>query len=631
MLRFIVKLSQRIQTRSKHGEGGIESYNKTFPHFIWLVRDKTLALPGDCKDAKDYFLKKIFFENQGVSESILRLFSGFDAFMLPPPTDDSRVLHNITEDRSKINPAFLSGLSEFKDLLKTTLAPKSSIKDGEFVTGADLAALAEIYIEAINTPGAIPNVERAWDCIVKTKCSEAKKAALETYDALLKAQLSDRLPCKTDDIRLSHNDAFEECEGLFMGDLDGFSTETVEMHLEDLKVSMEKMLMSWYAENENLTRHLCKGILHKLKTQHLDPVLQLLKEEEGAKVSFDDITKAFERIKSDYEQKANGAGDVITAVFCEFYPELEKEKEQYMGRLKLLKDFDIERAKAMAAKAVQDHEREKFREQQARLQQENHNLEREMERLIQNLDQEMKRTKEQTKKETEAQLEQLSNMLEANLKEAKKEREAFIKENKVLKNRVDDMNRRERENMEMIKNMNAQAAQKEAETQQRLQKLKEDADADKDALVKKINDDHQKAMEAMQTKFGSLTKPAPVSEGQKAMTTTQTKQGGVAKPVPVRRGDTTSPSTRIQRRTNNAVNVQKRIIETRGKQTAVEKPGAFQTFCDFVTGAATVVGGVVSLAAPAVAPVVAPIAACVGAAAAGARAVAGFFSDCSIM
>lgn len=65
--------------------------------------------------------------------------------MLPPPTDDSRVLHNITEDRSKINPAFLSGLSEFKDLLKTTLAPKSSIKDGEFVTGAGTLFLESPY------------------------------------------------------------------------------------------------------------------------------------------------------------------------------------------------------------------------------------------------------------------------------------------------------------------------------------------------------------------------------------------------------------------------------------------------------------------------------------------------------
>lgn len=91
---------------------------------------------------------------------------------------------------------------------------------------------------------------------------------------------------------------------------------------------MEEMLISWYAKNENLTRQLCKGILQKLKTQHLDPVLQHLKGEEGAKVSFDDITKAFERIKSDYEQKANGAGDVITAVFCEFYP-VRKQSLRY--------------------------------------------------------------------------------------------------------------------------------------------------------------------------------------------------------------------------------------------------------------------------------------------------------------
>ena len=70
-----------------------------------------------------------------VAESILRLFPRFDAFMLPPPSCKPEDLRRINQVRSNINPDFLSGLEDFKRLIKTTLAPKTSINNGEFVTG----------------------------------------------------------------------------------------------------------------------------------------------------------------------------------------------------------------------------------------------------------------------------------------------------------------------------------------------------------------------------------------------------------------------------------------------------------------------------------------------------------------
>lgn len=70
-----------------------------------------------------------------VAECILRLFPNFDAFMLPPPSCKSEDLRRINQDRSNLNSDFLSGLEDFKRLIKATLAPKNSINDGEFVTG----------------------------------------------------------------------------------------------------------------------------------------------------------------------------------------------------------------------------------------------------------------------------------------------------------------------------------------------------------------------------------------------------------------------------------------------------------------------------------------------------------------
>ena len=96
--------------------------------------------------------------------------------------------------------------------------------------------MVQLYTEAINTPGCIPNVQGAWDTFVNTKCYEAKQAAVLTYDALLTSQLSDVLPCDSDMIRVSHSAALDESEDQFMKEIAGFSTDTVELHAKELKV-----------------------------------------------------------------------------------------------------------------------------------------------------------------------------------------------------------------------------------------------------------------------------------------------------------------------------------------------------------------------------------------------------------
>lgn len=75
------------------------------------------------------------FKNEQVAESILRFFSGFDAFTLPSPTVDVETMKGINQRKDEINPKFWSGLEKFKSLISTTLSPKHSFNDGEFVTG----------------------------------------------------------------------------------------------------------------------------------------------------------------------------------------------------------------------------------------------------------------------------------------------------------------------------------------------------------------------------------------------------------------------------------------------------------------------------------------------------------------
>lgn len=92
------------------------------------------------------------------------------------------------------------------------------------------------YVEAINTPGAIPNVENAWNVFVKTKCADAKEAAMRKYSAIMMSELKVRLPLDGGEIRKSHDAAFAECENEVIIETAGLSTNTVEDCLDEVKV-----------------------------------------------------------------------------------------------------------------------------------------------------------------------------------------------------------------------------------------------------------------------------------------------------------------------------------------------------------------------------------------------------------
>ena len=97
-----------------------------------------------------------------------------------------------------------------------------------------LAALVTHYVyRAINTPDVVPNVQVAWDLFVKDKCSDTIKKCQQKYNELMDL----KLPCDNAEIHLCHESAMEETKDLFMAEMSGISTTTVEKQLRELKVT----------------------------------------------------------------------------------------------------------------------------------------------------------------------------------------------------------------------------------------------------------------------------------------------------------------------------------------------------------------------------------------------------------
>lgn len=96
--------------------------------------------------------------------------------------------------------------------------------------------MVTLYVEAINTPGNIPNVQSAWVEFVEAKCFDAKKLCQKTYDHRMRTLLENKMPCDNEEIRENHNIALEESQRQFMAETTGISTNTIEKHLRELKV-----------------------------------------------------------------------------------------------------------------------------------------------------------------------------------------------------------------------------------------------------------------------------------------------------------------------------------------------------------------------------------------------------------
>ncbi|KAK2568392.1 Guanylate-binding protein 7 [Acropora cervicornis] len=443
---FIVKLSQRIQLRStdqpgKEAQEDSKLFFKTFPYFIWLLRD--VVFQSESTSSADNADK--------VAESILNFFPGFDAFKLPPPSSDPEVVLNLNREevQSDINKSFIKGVQEFKEMLLSKLSPKRSFQDGEYVTGEALASLVNIYVAALNTPGVVPSVQSAWETFVHTKCTEAKCAAVQVYDKAMSTQLDKcQLPCDSDDIRKMQKNAVEESMAVFQAEIVGVSALSSEKYLEELVEYMEAKLKALQERNNNLTREECVALLKRLKEERLDPILVLLATEGGSSVSFAEIIGGYSAIEEGFKSQSRGAKDVCAQ-------ELQKDMQKHMAHLQQLKDYDERLAQEREELARQEQERKRIEEENKRLEEERKTKEREMKLLQEKQEEDKRRLEEQFRADMEAQREQMKDMMTANMDELRSERQAMIDQNQTLQDTIRSMNEAmERRNGQMLELQN---------------------------------------------------------------------------------------------------------------------------------------------------------------------------------
>ncbi|XP_068722050.1 probable cyclin-dependent serine/threonine-protein kinase DDB_G0278487 [Montipora capricornis] len=149
-----------------------------------------------------------------------------------------------------------------------------------------------------------------------------------------------------------------------------------------------------------------------------------------------------------------------------FNPLLMEEMKQYFGVLQQLKDFDEKKSLEMAARAYQEQEMKKLEEQHARLEQENRERQKDMEKQQSKFEEERKRLQEQRAEDAKVQQEQMENMIKASMQRAEQDRKEFIRENQGLNSRLEEMKRLDQERQMEIARLNQQIHQNMSQQQE---------------------------------------------------------------------------------------------------------------------------------------------------------------------
>ena len=133
------------------------------------------------------------------------LFPSLECHTLPIPSINPSVIKNIVEQQNKLKPAFNKAVDELIQQILQQVTPKKAIDGVSDVDGPALAALICGYVDAINTPGVIPNLEHRWQAVIKWTLKELSDKLVEEYRTEMEECLEGKLPMEERNLMILHD------------------------------------------------------------------------------------------------------------------------------------------------------------------------------------------------------------------------------------------------------------------------------------------------------------------------------------------------------------------------------------------------------------------------------------------
>ena len=172
-----------------------------FPHFLWLLRDVHLKMTdreGKELGPTEFLHARVLASESGeltdLGKSLVNLFPSLECATLPIPSTKRDIIRGIVEQQDKLKPAFNIAVDTLIQQILQKVSPKKGVDGTTTVNGKALAALAGDYVEAVNKPGALPDLDQGWQAVVRLELKECSYKLAREYEREMEEALEGNLP-----------------------------------------------------------------------------------------------------------------------------------------------------------------------------------------------------------------------------------------------------------------------------------------------------------------------------------------------------------------------------------------------------------------------------------------------------
>ena len=227
-----------------------EAMQKFMPHFLWLLRDVSLSVTnrkGEPITPTEFLHTCVLATESGqptdVGKSLFGFFPSLECHTLPIPSIRPAVIHNIIQQQDKLRPAFNAAIEQLNQQILQQLAPKKARDGVTLLNGHTFAALVHEYVEAINTPGAIPDLEQGWQAVIKLQLKEFSDSLVREYEKQMEISVKGNLPMDDSSLMMVHEQKLMQVKKLLELEVHRISLfisggEEMETHLKQLELEI---------------------------------------------------------------------------------------------------------------------------------------------------------------------------------------------------------------------------------------------------------------------------------------------------------------------------------------------------------------------------------------------------------
>ena len=248
-----------------------------FPHFLWLLRDVSLKMTD--REGKEvaptkYLHTRVLASESGeltdLGKSLVSVFPSMECTTLPIPSTKRDIIRGIVEQQDKLKPAFNAAVDALIQQILQKVAPKRAVDGTATVNGKALAALAGGYVEAVNKPGALPDLDQGWQAVVRLELNEFSYKLVRKYEKEMEEALKGNLPVEEGNLLKIHQKTLDQKKDCLKEEI--YRINPLHSKEEDTQVfldHLEETIMKMSGSEEDGERKVVGGTLYRFVTQNL--------------------------------------------------------------------------------------------------------------------------------------------------------------------------------------------------------------------------------------------------------------------------------------------------------------------------------------------------------------------------